>query len=155
WPAGVIGVTFRRMSATGVILEADIALNPAFRFTLNDEAMYNGLFGVGVQPFRLTMLHELGHMHGMNHQFWFLSVMNYAPQVFRCFGLPYTDDAKGIRWNYPARTVPRRDLAVYLWQSNFSTNWTDATYPLFLRRGQFFVINNYHVENVGTAAIAR
>jgi len=41
WDSNTIGVTFTRSSGS-TIIEADIALNPAFSFTLDDEWIFNG-----------------------------------------------------------------------------------------------------------------
>src|SRR5207237_5210767 len=111
WGANVIGVTFTRSSGSTVV-EADIALNPAFTYTLDDEAVFNGN---SAQGFRQVMLHELGHMLGLDHDFNAISVMNYMPSAFRSFALPYSDDAAGARAIHPTSTVSRSDLGVNLY----------------------------------------
>jgi hypothetical protein len=151
WDSNTIGVTFTRSSGSTMI-EADIALNPAFGFTLDDEWIFNG--AGNVQSFRLTMLHELGHMHGLDHNFNFLAVMNYFPSVYRFFGLPYMDDAQGIRAEYPANAVNRTDLGVYLYYETGYQSVSDATYPSSVVAGGTISPNNYHVENVGTNTIS-
>ena len=151
WEAGTIGICFYRLNGSGYLVEADIALNPAFSFTLNDEVVYGGS---SLQSFRQVMVHELGHMHGLDHNFTFMSVMNYFPSMFRAFGLPYMDDAEGVRANYPSRAVSRTDLGVYLYRSTGGTGVAEATYPSSVTAGQIFSVNNYHVENVGTTTIA-
>lgn len=150
WEPGVIGVTFLRYDGSGWIVEADIALNPAFGFTLDDEWIYDGS---SAQGFRHVMIHELGHMHGLEHQFNFLSVMNYMPSVFRAFAMPYMDDAAGIRFEYPGNTVSVTDLAVYLYYASGYQSVTDATIPSSVPAGGSLSVNNYHVENVGVTTI--
>ncbi len=150
WPDNVLGVCFSRYDGAGTIVESDIALNPAFAWTLDDEAVYQGS---GLQSFRATMLHELGHMWGLQHQWDTLSIMNYAPAPYRGFPLPYMDDAEAIRAWYPSQAQARTDLAVYLYQSVGSQNWADATYPTVVTAGETFTVNDYHVENAGTATI--
>src|SRR5205823_11403727 len=54
WDSNTIGVTFLRYSGS-TIIEADIALNPAFGFTLDDEWIFNG--AGSVQGFRQVMTH--------------------------------------------------------------------------------------------------
>jgi hypothetical protein len=150
WGATTIGVTFYRYSG-GTILEADIALNPAYSFTLDDEWVYDG---GSAQGFRQVMLHELGHMLGLDHDFDAMSVMNYMPSVFRFFGIPYMDDAAGIRALYPSKAVSRTDLGVYLYYPSGFQSITDATYPASAVAGSNITVNNYIVENVGTTSIS-
>jgi len=151
WDSNTIGVTFSRSSGSTTI-EADIALNPAFGFTLDDEWIFNG--AGNVQGFRQVMIHELGHMHGLGHNFNYLAVMNYFPSLYRFFGLPYMDDAQGIRFLYPSRVVNRTDLGVYLYYESGYQNVSDATYPGSVVAGGSLSPNNYHVENVGTNTIS-
>jgi hypothetical protein len=150
WDAITIGVTFLRYDSGGWIIEADIALNPAFSFTLDDEWVYNG---GSAQPFRQVMTHELGHMHGLNHQFNFLSVMNYMPANFRFFGLPYMDDAAGIRSEYPGNAVSLTDLGIYLYYESGYQSVSDATMTRSVNAGGTLTVNNYHLENVGTTTV--
>jgi hypothetical protein len=149
WGATTIGVTFTR-SIGGTIIEADIALNPAYTFTLDDEGVYDG---GSAQGFRLVMLHELGHMLGLDHNFGGMSAMNYFPSVFRAFTMPYMDDAAGIRALYPGNSVSRTDLGVYLYYASGAQSVTDATYPASVVAGSSLTVNNYTVENVGTTSI--
>ena len=151
WDSNTIAVCISRFDGSGRIVEADIAFNPAFSYTLNDESVYNGS---SAQGFRQVMLHELGHMHGLNHNFSFLSVMNYFPSVYRMFGLPYMDDAEGIRAEYPGNAVSLTDLAVYLYYGSGYQSVSAATHPFSVTAGNSFVVDNYHVENVGTTTIS-
>ncbi|HXI22606.1 MAG TPA: Calx-beta domain-containing protein [Pyrinomonadaceae bacterium] len=155
WDSNTIAVTFLRYNLFNLgstIVEADIAINPAFGFTLDDEWVFNG--SGNVQSFRLTLLHELGHMHGLNHQFNYLAVMNYFPAFYRFFGLPYMDDAQGIRAEYPSNAVNRTDLGVYLYYETGFQSVSDATYPSSVVAGGSLTATNYHVENVGTNTIS-
>jgi hypothetical protein len=150
WGATTLGVCFRRYDSGGWLIEADIAMNPAYSWTLDDEWVYNG---GSARSFRRTMTHELGHMHGLDHQFNYLSVMNYPPAEFRAFSFPYTDDAEGIRAEYPANAVNRTDLAVYLHYASGYQSVSDATIPGSVTAGEVLTVNNYQVENVGTTTI--
>jgi Matrixin len=143
-------VCFRRFNG-GTIIEADIALNPAQNWTLDDESVYNGS---GLRSFRRTMTHELGHMWGLAHEFNFLSVMNYPPDNYRPFPLPFMDDAEGIRRRYPARKVETTDLGIFLFRSAGSQNWVQADFPSSVRVGSSFTVTNYQLENVGTRAVS-
>ena len=149
WGANTIGVTFSRWIGATVV-EADIALNPAFSFTLDDEWVYDGS---SAQGFRQVMIHELGHMLGLDHNFNGMSLMNYMPSEFRAFGLPYMDDAAGIRALYPGNAVARTDLGVNLYYASGFQSITDATHPLSVTAGGLLTVNNYTVENVGTTTI--
>ena len=150
WGATTIGITFWR-SVGNTIVEADIALNPAYSYTLDDEWVYNG---ATAQGFHLVMLHELGHMLGLDHNFGGMSVMNYFPSVFRAFAMPYMDDAAAIRALYPGNAVGHTDLGAYLYYASGSQSVTDATYPSSVVAGGSLTVNNFTIENVGTASIA-
>jgi hypothetical protein len=141
--------TFKRKDGNKII-EADIALNPAFSWTLNDEALYNGF---NLRSFRRTMTHELGHVWGLAHQFNFLSVMNYGPNRYRAFTLPFMDDAEGIRQRYPDREVGTIDLGIDLFYSAGYQDWQQATFPASVAAGASFAVTNYQLENVGTQVV--
>jgi len=151
WLPGVLGATFLRFDAGGWIIEADIALNPAYSWTLDDEWIYDGSSAIG---FRQTMLHELGHMHGLEHNFYDLSIMNYVPPRYAAFGLPYADDAAGIRAEYPAAAVSRSDLGVYLYRPTGFQSLSRASMPFSVIAGGSLTVNDYQVENVGTTTIS-
>jgi len=146
WDSNTLGICFQRKSS-GKIIEADIALNPSFTWTLNDESVYDGGSG---KSFRRTMTHELGHMWGLEHNFESLSVMNYSPSVYRAFSLPFMDDAEAIRAANSANKVETRDLGIYLFYSAGTKDWRDTTYPTSVKAGSSFTVNNYHLENAGT-----
>ena len=149
FPSGVIAYCFSR-TVNNVIVESDIAMNSAFSFTLDDESVHNG--GTA-RSFRQVMLHEMGHMWGLNHNFNFPSIMNDSQDVFRFFGFPYMDDAEATRAAYPSAVVSRTDLAIYLRYSTGTQSITDATFPSSVAAGNNFTVSNYHVENVGTTTI--
>ena len=154
-----LGITFRRYDGNGWIIEADILLNPAVSWTLDDEWVFDGSSATG---FRQTMVHEMGHMHGLEHNFGFLALMNYMqPNNYRYYAMPYADDAEGVRAEYPSLAVGRTDLGVYLYSetgscfdgTNFFNCIAEASFPASVVAGNSFTVNNYHVENVGTATI--
>jgi Matrixin len=143
-----LATTFKRKDGSKIV-EADIALNPAFSWTLDDEALYDG---ADLRSFRRTMTHELGHVWGLEHQFDALSVMNYPPNEYRAFALPFMDDAEGIRQLYPDRVVPTADLGIDLFYSAGYQDWQQATFPASVAAGASFSVSNYQLENVGTQA---
>ena len=98
-----LGVTPLRWDGNGWIIEADNALNPAVSWTLDDEWVFDGS---AAKSYRQTMIHEFGHMHGLDHNFNFLALMNYMqPNYYRHYALPFMDDAAGIRAEYPGAAV--------------------------------------------------
>jgi hypothetical protein len=154
-----LGITFSRYDGGGWIIEADILLNPAVSWTLDDEWVFDGGSATG---FRQTMVHEMGHMHGLQHNFGFLALMNYMqPNNYRYYAMPYADDAEGVRAEYPGLAVARTDLGVYLYYetgscfdgTNFFNCISEASFPASVTAGNSFIVNNYHVENVGTTTI--
>jgi hypothetical protein len=151
WDPDQIAVCKRRWNnQTNIMIEADIALNPAFSFTLDDEWVFNG--GTA-QSFRQVMTHELGHMVGLEHNFQALSVMHYMPAAFRAFGLPYMDDAEGMRSIFPAQTLSRTDLAIYLYYATSSFGVEDAIHHTSVAAGSTLTVSKFHLENVGTATV--
>jgi hypothetical protein len=149
WEATTLGITFQRI--THQIIEADIALNPAYSWTLDDEWVFDGSSAIG---FRQTMIHELGHMWGLEHNFGWLSLMNYFPAQYRAYGLPFSDDAEALRTAHPSRVVGRTDLGVYLfWWNEFLGTVRDTSFPASVVAGDFMPVNTFHVENAGTATI--
>lgn len=147
WGSTTLGITFYRQDSGNWILEADIALNPAYGWTLDDEWVYDGS---SAKCFRRTMTHELGHVWGLEHQFNFLSVMNYSPSEFRAYGIPFMDDAEGARAAYSEYAQSTSDLGVYLFRSTGYQSWADVTLPASVVAGNTLTISNYHIENVGS-----
>ena len=149
WGATTLGITFTR--TTDHIIEADIALNPAYSWTLDDQWVYDGGSIIG---FRQTMIHELGHMWGLEHNFNWLSLMNYLPNAYRAYGLPFSDDAEAMRTAHPPQAVARNDLGVYLfWWDDFMDTVRQTTFPASVVAGDFMSVNTFHVENAGTTTI--
>jgi hypothetical protein len=148
WGAGTLAITFTR-SLFGFIIEADIAFNPAYAWTVDDAAVY--LNTTTAWPYRQSMLHEMGHMWGADHNFNFLSVMNYSPKVYRAYCIPFMDDAEGVRATYSV--VNRTDLGAYMFRSTGFQSWADANFPSTVVAGNSFSLTNFHIENVGTATI--
>jgi hypothetical protein len=158
----VLAVTFKRWNNGGWILEGDIVMNAAIAWTLDDEWAWDG---GAATTFRQSMIHEMGHLHGLEHNFTSLALMNYFnPSKWRFFAMPFGDDTMAIRGGYPSNAVARTDLAVYLYYyngppvcydgTNFNNCITEATYPSSVIAGASLTVNNYHVENVGTTTIA-
>lgn len=128
WGASTLAICYTRWSGNGPIIEADIALNPAFDWTLDDA------FGTennsSPWSFRQSLQHELGHSWGLKHPwetqnvFW-PSTMNYGPKWARDPAL-HSDDAAAIHSVYPGINPHDGSLAMYRTSDNASSN--HATY---------------------------
>lgn len=159
WGGTTLGVAFSG-SAGGRLYEADIALNPAYAWTLSD--------AVGTDPrspqpsFRQTMLHELGHAAGLKHPWetqnvrWD-SVMNYSPKAYRN-GLLWADDSQAVRNNYPGTSVRDGAVAFYTVRDDPASN--NASYipgqlaPVAVRPGTTLnVTGAVRIENPGTVKL--
>jgi hypothetical protein len=117
WSPTTLGATFSR-SQSGTIIEADILLNPAFDWTLDNELASRGRSTP--YSFENTMLHELGHAWGLRHPWehqdvWWDSVMNYPPKKYRIPRLR-PDDTEAVRAVYGGAAI--RDALISLY-------WTD------------------------------
>jgi len=155
WGATTLGITYWR-TQNGAIIEADIALNPAYGWTINDNTATQA---TGAYSFQHTMLHELGHAWGLQHPFeaqnvWWDSVMNYPPKPFRLARLQ-SDDTTAARTAYPGIAI--RDGAVSSYTTQDSTTSSSAvyvaTYPspsVVHAGGNFTLINAFKLENTGT-----
>jgi hypothetical protein len=152
WGASEAGLTFTRYSG-GIIQEADIALNDAFEWTDWDEAVFEGT--TYAVAFNQTMVHELGHMVGLDHDPNELSVMNYSPSGLRAYSFPYFSDAARMRQKYPAPSPSRTDLAVHFFnrgtQFGCFNAWAEATHSMSATPGQTFTFNGFTIANPGTA----
>lgn len=150
---GAWAITFTRSSFfTGRIIEADVAFNQALGWTLDEVAIY--LSTTSAKPYRQSLAHELGHVWGLDHNFNFMSIMNYSPTWCRAYSFPCMDDAEAIRAAYGGQAQARTDLGCYLFYSNGFQNYSDATYPGTVVAGNNMFVNNFHIENVGTTTIA-
>ncbi|MEW6322942.1 MAG: fibronectin type III domain-containing protein [Acidobacteriota bacterium] len=152
WEPNVVGITFSYTLGL-LIVDATVALNPAYAWTTNDAAIYRG--DSAAISFAFTMLHELGHVVGLDHSFFRLSVMNYPPIGFDAAAMVYRDDAVGLRALYPTRAVPRTDIGVHLyWHGPGAGDFRDAAFPASVSAGSAFSINNWVIENTGTTTVS-
>lgn len=127
WGATTLAICYSRWFGDGPIVESDIALNPAFDWTLDD--------ALGTEDasspwsFRQSLLHELGHSWGLQHPwetqnvFW-PSTMNYGPKWARDPAL-HSDDTAAIRSVYPGLTQHDGSLAMYRTSDNSANNQAD------------------------------
>jgi hypothetical protein len=160
WGGEALGLTAVRVR-NGRIIEADIALNPAHRWTLQ-EADETETGGDG-ESFAQTMLHELGHVWGLIHPFasqdvnWD-SVMNYAPREYRLRKL-FADDVAGARKFYPG--IKLRDGLISSYITQDAPGMEAAYVPVrpassaVTAGSALRLTGSLKIENVGTANLAR
>lgn len=153
WGSNTLGICYWR-SRNNVLIEADISLNPAYNWTLDDEWVFEG---GSAWSFRNVMLHELGHAWGLDHNFRGISVMNYVLQeVGPLLSMPFMDDAEAIRRRYTGAVQNVADVGVYLFNLGSPNSsgdypwWDEASFPFSARAGESFNASGFHVENVGT-----
>lgn len=160
WPTNALGVTFWRTRNDDLLIEADIALNPAYAWTL-DPAQGNNPASP-MWPFRQTMVHELGHAWGLLHPWeaqdvkWD-SVLNYSPKAYRLATL-WADDTQAARRTYPGTSIRDGAIALYTTRDN-----PTSTIPYYIPAltGPFAVLpgkpiavtNPARIENVGTVTL--
>jgi hypothetical protein len=160
WPTNALGVTFWRTRDDDLLIEADIALNPAYAWTL-DTAQGNNPASP-MWPFRQTMVHELGHAWGLLHPWegqnvkWD-SVLNYSPKAYRVATL-WADDTQAARHTYPGTAIRDGAVALYTTRDN-----PGSVLPYYIPAltGPFAVLpgkpiavaNPARVENVGTVTL--
>ncbi len=165
WDATTLGITFARWQS-GPIIEADIALNPAFGWTLDDE--YGTRDDNGVWGFHQTLLHELGHSWGLHHPFndqdpWWDSVMDYSPKRYR-FPILTADDVNAVRNAYPGIAIHDGFLTTYTTGDcagcalgtvgNNPVYYGNGVRPVTIMPGSAFsLVRPFKLENLGTDAI--
>lgn len=157
WGSNELGVTFSRKNVWGDLSEADIALNPAFQWTLDNEQ--GARSDTTPWSFEQTMLHELGHGHGLKHPWeyqnvWWDSVMNYAPKDNR-MPILAADDAEAIRDEYYYLAAHDGMISAFsTYDTNGSNKATYATFgpvsPLVVQGATLSFTGEFKIETPGT-----
>jgi len=128
WAVGTLAICYSRWIDNGPIVESDIALNPAYNWTLDDA--YGTQATSPPWSFRQALLHELGHSWGLKHPwetqnvFW-PSVMNYGPKWARDPTL-HADDTAAIRSVYPG--IGQHDGSLVMYRTADSSTSNSAAY---------------------------
>jgi hypothetical protein len=156
WGANELAICWTRWFGSGPIIEADISMNPAFAWTLDNEV---GTHSDGAWGYDQSVLHELGHSWGLAHPWevqdvWWDSVMNYSPKPMRYPNL-YADDTNAIRAAYPGIGIHDGLLSMYQTTDAMSNNNASylETYPNVnsVQQMDYFRFNqNFKMENIGT-----
>jgi hypothetical protein len=151
WGSSTLAVCWSRWNSSGNRIEADVAMNPAFSWTLNDYSTYsNG----SVWNIHNTWLHEIGHAWGAGHEWYRLSVMNYSPKKYRAYARLYVDDVVGIRAAYPY-DVARSDYGVHGYHYASYRNYDDANVsPTTVNAGSTVSVSNFIIDNTGTSTVS-
>jgi len=163
WGPTTLGITYSRWFGTGPIVEADLALNPAYCWTLDERAATND--ADGCWGFRQTMTHELGHVWGLQHPWetqdvWWDSVMNYSPKQYR-LPLLFTDDTNAVRGAFGGPAIHDALLSLYTTgddSGSMHASYT-ATQPwsVWVHHGDDLsasITGAFKVENLGTDDVA-
>lgn len=160
WGSSTLAITYSRWNGSGVLLESDIALNPAYCWTLDESRSANSTDSCwGIEQ---STLHELGHAWGLAHPWesenvWWDSVMNYAPKEFRPPFL-HADDTSAARTSYPGTTM-NTDGLLSLYRTSDDSGSLNASYAnafpssRTIYHGGTLTFGDIQMENTGTIAI--
>lgn len=162
WGPTTLGITWSRWFGDGPIVESDVALNPAYCWTMDEVAALDE--ADTCWGFRQTMLHELGHVWGLQHPWetqdvWWDSVMNYSPKRYRIAQL-FTDDANAVRAAFAGPAIHDALISLYTSADNAASMHASYTatqgFPFTVRHGDdlaSWITNPFKVENLGTDEI--
>jgi len=155
WPNGGYAYTFTRVR-DGHTVEMDIALNPAYPWTLDEAEATSPDFPFS---FRHVVLGALGRAWGLNISFDFEaprgeSAVGIAPQAYRLATL-FSDDTEAVRATFGDAPLLDGLISAY-------GVAPAPLYPVFLpskpipssvRRGGKLLLTPIKVENTGTEAL--
>lgn len=147
-----LGFTVSRTNELGEILEADIYLNPNVNWAEDNEEIpfKNGVYGID-----LTIMHELGHVLGLEDNFEELSVMNYAPRSFDGEYNLKASDVKMLMGMYPQTAVLDDDVGLYMYRSTGYQSYSDAICKIngeaksSLTSGDTITVEDFTLESCG------
>jgi len=163
--ASWLGFTAVYTNILNEILEADVIARLDIPWALDFTTAYNT---AGTFYFYSTVIHELGHSFGRQHQFTadpnarVHSVLNYVagPELDAEFRSPYMDDAGSMRVAFPSNAVGISDYGVYLYETNgqggpypngVPVEW--ASFPAMIQQGQMLFVQDVVLENLGTTTV--
>ena len=155
WGTGTLAVCWSRFNNSGRVIEADIAFNPAFSWSLDEFSTYDD---PNIWPLETVAAHEFGHAIGLEHQFSFMSVMNYPPKKYEAYNKLYTDDTEAIRVGYPSDAVSQSDIGVALYYFDGGgqrNNYSDANLnKTTVEAGSTITISQFVLDNTGTTTMS-
>lgn len=158
WGANTLAITWSRWFGDGPIVESDVALNPAFCWTLDERAATNA--ADSCWGFRQTMKHELGHAWGLKHPWetqdvWWDSIMNYSPKNYRYPHL-FADETNAVRVAFGGPAIHDALLSLYTTASGGSQSsvyTATQQFVLSLHHGDDlagWITNPFKIENLGS-----
>jgi hypothetical protein len=127
--------------SSGQLVECDVMIDPTLPWNLApDDANW----------FQSTVLHELGHVRGLDHFDTYLSMQNSGVSKYLRNEILYMDDRDAVRQN--ASFVAERDIVIYnKWHDGSVPQWMTMS-PTTLREFETIQLNNITVENRGSEA---
>lgn len=168
WPNGGIAATFMFMNSERRIVEADIAFNPAYEWTLDEVAATTWIAGQQAPySFRSILLSDLGSAWGymgLLDPFDFSfpdisrdSVMNLKETAYTLPRL-FAEDAAAARAHYPGRQLRDGLISSYSLIPAPLSPWHVAARPSVssLRAGKKFnFLGRLTIENPGTESLSQ
>lgn len=153
---GSLGLTSTRFRGSEM-LEADTAFNNTLTW---ETGAHDPREVETTASFRFTIVHELGHFLGLDHEDDQMSVVLSTASGFHggnesTRANPFPDDAAGARWLYPFPN-PETDLAIsnFRWLSANTTGLILSTGTRTVRAGDSFA-TGFAFGNLGTGTIDR
>jgi hypothetical protein len=127
--------------SSGTLVECDVMLDPTLPWNLGpDDANW----------FQSTVLHELGHVRGLDHYNAYHSMQNSGQSKYLRDEILYMDDKDAIRQN--ASFVDERDIVIYnKWHDGTAPQWMTMS-PTTLREFETIDLSGITVENRGSQA---
>ncbi len=148
WDEGTASMTFRKFGVGGVISEADVVLNAAMSWTLNNAEVFEG---ADATCFRYTLMREFSQLLGLQQPVTgTLSLRCQAARTYTAFSLPFGFDLFELRPIYANNVEPRREVQAHLFYTDESNEWKDAAIPDELQAGKQFELTGLWIENAGT-----
>ena len=125
--------------SSGTLVECDVMFDPALPWNLGpDDSNW----------FQSTVLHELGHVRGLDHYNAFLSMQNSGTSKYLRNEDLYMDDKVAVRQN--ASFVSEWDIVIYnKWHDGALPQWMTMS-PTTLREGETVNLSGITVENRGS-----
>ncbi|KAI9021845.1 hypothetical protein DFJ74DRAFT_102829 [Hyaloraphidium curvatum] len=132
----------------GFMVECDVLISSHYTWTSDATAMWART--TSANSMYNTLLHEVGHCLGLDHDHFKLSAMNYG---VGWSGLPYVfmDDIQGLRALYPSRIQTVTDFAVYMFvPEGGEFGVPGVRLPTQVVAGDTMAVSRFWIENVGT-----
>jgi len=152
WGPTELAVCFMTWNIAGHLNETDIAINAGRTFSTDSYGVYGD---GGPYPIQQTMLHEVGHAWGEDHNWSVLSVINYYEKKFRSYWNLYAYDAIAIRSAYAPFNRNRTDILVAGYHESFNSEQSFVDALLTPENGTVAQADTlypwaFYIENTGT-----